>query len=74
MLIHPLLSKICCFLLSQPVYDALAVGITFAFLNVKIIPAVSFIGIITFILSVIGVKVGSVFGPVINRKADLRVD
>ena len=36
--------------------DALAVGITFAFLNVKIIPAVSFIGIITFILSVIGVK------------------
>ena len=50
--------------------DALAVGITFAFLNVKIIPAVSFIGIITFILSVIGVKVGSVFGSRYKSKAE----
>ena len=38
--------------------DALAIGVTFAFLQVKIVPAVSFIGIVTFILSVIGVKVG----------------
>ena len=50
--------------------DALAVGITFAFLNVKIIPAISFIGIITFILSVIGVKVGSVFGSRYKSKAE----
>jgi len=42
--------------------DALAVGVTFAFLGVDIVPAVSFIGIITFTLSAIGVKVGSVFG------------
>ena len=50
--------------------DALAVGITFAFLNVKIFSAVSFIGIITFIISVIGVKVGSVFGSRYKSKAE----
>ena len=42
--------------------DALAVGVTFAFLDVRILQAVSFIGCTTFILSVIGVKVGTVFG------------
>lgn len=41
--------------------DALAVGVTFAFLDVRILQAVSFIGCTTFILSVIGVKVGTVF-------------
>lgn len=42
--------------------DALAVGVTFAFLQVDIVPAVCFIGTVTFLLSVIGVKVGNVFG------------
>ena len=42
--------------------DALAVGVTFAFLDVQIVPAISFIGCTTFIISVIGVKVGAVFG------------
>lgn len=42
--------------------DALAVGITFAFLRVRIYAAVSFIGAITFLLSMVGVKVGSIFG------------
>ena len=42
--------------------DALAVGVTFAFLNVDIVPAVSFIGSITFFLSVLGIKIGNVFG------------
>lgn len=51
--------------------DALAVGVTFAFLNVDIIPAVSFIGIITFILSLIGVKVGNIFGCKYKSKAEL---
>lgn len=51
--------------------DALAVGVTFAFLKVQIIPAVSFIGIITFILSAIGVKIGSIFGPKYQSKAEL---
>lgn len=51
--------------------DALAVGITFAFLQVAIVPAVSFIGIITFILSAIGVKIGNVFGTKYKSKAEL---
>ena len=51
--------------------DALAVGITYAFLKVAIIPAVSFIGIITFILSIAGVKVGNIFGTKYKSKAEL---
>lgn len=51
--------------------DALAVGVTFAFLKVQIVPAVSFIGIITFVLSAIGVKIGSIFGTKYQSKAEL---
>ena len=51
--------------------DALAVGITFAFLTVDIVPAVSMIGVTTFILSMVGVKVGSVFGAKYKSKAEL---
>ena len=50
--------------------DALAVGITFAFLQVDIVPAVSFIGICTFTLSMIGVKIGNVFGMKYKSKAE----
>lgn len=51
--------------------DALAVGVTYAFLQVAIIPAVCFIGIITFGLSVAGVKVGNLFGTRYKSKAEL---
>ena len=51
--------------------DALAVGITFAFLRFNILPAVGFIGIITFSLSVIGVKAGCIFGTKYKSKAEL---
>ena len=51
--------------------DALAVGITFAFLNVKILPAVIFIGTVTFLLSAAGVRVGAVFGARFRSKAEL---
>ena len=52
--------------------DALAIGITFALLpDVNIIAAVSFIGIITFVLSAIGVKLGNVFGAKYKSKAEL---
>lgn len=51
--------------------DALAVGITFAFLTVDIVSAVCLIGITTFVLSMIGVKVGSVFGARYKSKAEL---
>jgi len=50
--------------------DALAVGVTFAFLNVSIFSAVSLIGVTTFILSVVGVKVGNVFGLKYKSKAE----
>lgn len=42
--------------------DALAVGVTFAFLNVNIVSAIGFIGVTTFLLSAIGVKIGNIFG------------
>lgn len=51
--------------------DALAVGITFAFLQVDIIAAVSFIGVTTFLLSAAGVKIGNVFGTKYKAKAEL---
>ena len=50
--------------------DALAVGITFAFLNVNLILAISLIGIITFIISVLGVKAGNIFGDKYEKKAE----
>lgn len=50
--------------------DALAVGVTFAFLQVDIIPAVSMIGVTTFVFSFIGVKIGNVFGSKFKSKAE----
>ena len=50
--------------------DALAIGVTFAFLQVDIVPAVSFIGVTTFILSTVGVWVGGVFGSRFKSKAE----
>ena len=51
--------------------DALAIGVTFAFLNVNIILAVSLIAAITFVISCIGVKLGNVFGDKYEKKAEL---
>lgn len=51
--------------------DALAVGVTFAFLKVAIIPAVSFIGCVTFVCSAAGVKFGSLFGTKYKSRAEL---
>ncbi len=51
--------------------DALAVGVSFAFLRVQIVPAVAFIGVVTFALSAVGVKVGSLFGSRYKRRAEL---
>ena len=51
--------------------DALAIGITCAFLKVNIIPAVWFIGIVTFIISFAGVKIGNVFGARYKNKAEI---
>ena len=51
--------------------DALAVGISLAFLNVNIVFAVSCIGIVTFIISAFGLKIGSVFGTKYKSKAEI---
>jgi putative Mn2+ efflux pump MntP len=51
--------------------DALAVGVSFAFLYVNIYSAVLSIGIITLILSMVGVKAGNIFGTKMKSKAEL---
>ena len=51
--------------------DALAVGITFAFLQVAILPSVTLIGVTTFILSLIGVVLGHRFGTRFESKAEI---
>ena len=51
--------------------DALAVGVTFAFLRTPILPAAALIGTVTFALSALGVKVGSLFGLKYRSRAEL---
>ena len=53
--------------------DALAVGVTFAAMDIgsKIVFAVIFIGVVTFLLSAIGVKIGNIFGTKFKSKAEL---
>ena len=51
--------------------DALAVGVSLAFLKVAILPAVLFIGCITFVCSAAGIKIGSIFGTKYKSKAEL---
>ena len=51
--------------------DALAVGITFAFLNMHIVSAASMIGVCTFLISFAGVKIGNIFGTKYKSKAEL---
>jgi putative Mn2+ efflux pump MntP len=51
--------------------DALAVGVTFAFLRVNIVPAVIMIGSTTFIISAAGVKIGNIFGEKYKSKAEI---
>lgn len=50
--------------------DALAVGITFAFLKVNLIFAITLIGMVSFILSVLGTKIGNKFGNKYEKKAE----
>ena len=51
--------------------DALAVGVTFAFLNVRILPAAALIGVTTFALSAVGVYIGHLFGLKYKAKAEI---
>lgn len=51
--------------------DALAVGVSFAFLQVDIVPAISLIGVITFALSLVGVAAGHQFGARFEKAATI---
>ena len=50
--------------------DALAVGVSFACIDVDIVPAIAIIGTTTFILSAVGIKIGNVFGAKYKSKAE----
>ena len=51
--------------------DALAVGVTFAFQEVSILPAIAMIGITTFLFSALGIKIGNQFGARYRSRAEL---
>lgn len=51
--------------------DALAVGVTFAFLEVTIVPAITLIGCTTFCISLAGVVVGNFFGARYKKRAEV---
>ena len=51
--------------------DALAVGVTFAFLQVEMIPAVCMIGCVTFLFSAIGIWIGNLFGKRYKTRAEI---
>ncbi|WP_366140123.1 manganese efflux pump MntP family protein [uncultured Ruminococcus sp.] len=51
--------------------DALAAGVTFAFLEVSIVPSITLIGITTFVISVGGVVIGNRFGSKYKNKAEI---
>ena len=51
--------------------DALAVGVTFAFLKVNIWKSILIIGITTFMFSFVGVKIGNVFGSRYSKTAEI---
>ena len=51
--------------------DALAVGVSFAFLNVSIIPSIIIIGITTFVLCVIATLIGKKIGGILQKYAEI---
>lgn len=51
--------------------DALAVGVTFAFLSVNVYAAVGIIGGVTLLLSFLGVMIGAFFGSKLKNKAEI---
>jgi len=51
--------------------DALAVGFTFAFLEISIITPVIIIGLVTFLLSFLGVFIGNKLGDVFQNKVQI---
>ncbi len=67
----PLSNKVLLLLAIATSIDALAVGVSFAFLNISILWAAVTIGLITFIVCVIGVKIGETCGCFLKNKAEI---
>ena len=51
--------------------DAFAIGLTFAFFEVAILPAIAIIGLVTFAISLLAVYVGNYFGEKLKTKAEI---
>ncbi len=51
--------------------DALAIGVSFAFLKVSILYSALFIGATTFVISFFGIRIGNVFGTRYKSKAEM---
>ena len=68
---HPFAVKSMLLLAVATRIDALAVGVTLAFLDVNLPASISFIGVTTFVLSAIGVRIGNIFGMRYKSKAEL---
>jgi len=51
--------------------DALAVGVTFSFLEVQIGAAIAIIGIVTFVISFVGTQLGKTFGHIFESKFEV---
>ena len=51
--------------------DALAVGITFAFVQVSVIPAAVLVGVVSFMVSMLGFSIGRRLGHIIGKRAEL---
>lgn len=68
---HPFAVKSMLLLAVATSIDALAVGVTLAFLDVNLPASISFIGVTTFVLSAIGVRIGNIFGMRYKSKAEL---
>lgn len=60
-----------CMLAIATSIDALAIGVTFAFLRYPIVEAISIIGVVTFFICIAGVYVGNYFGTKYKKKAEL---
>lgn len=68
---NPLDNKVLILLAIATSIDALAVGVSFAFLKAAIVPAVATIGVITFSLSFIGVLIGDKSGRFLKKHAGI---
>lgn len=51
--------------------DAMAVGLAFAFMNLDVVYAASWIGIVTFIIALVGMYLGRFMGSFVEKRAEM---